>query len=81
MPTGYNASVIERALKRLETQGYLTMAGQGSKVVRVDGEDRKKMRVKDYGDPLTYLGRFVSYHKRDTVCQVQWKEVLTAVTV
>lgn len=60
MRTGYSASVIERSLKRLEAQGYLKTAGQGSIIVRVDGEDRKKMRIKDYGNPLTYVSHCVS---------------------
>ena len=63
IPLGYSDSVIRRVLERLEVQGYLITAGQGSKVVRVEGEDRKKSRIKDYGNPLTYIGQYVSHWK------------------
>ena len=62
---GYDDKVIGRVLKRLQQQGYVRLGGQGSEVVRVDGEEQRKSRVKDYGNPLTYVGHLVSHPNTD----------------
>lgn len=53
--------MVERALKRLEMQGYCTLANQGAMISGVDGEDWKKSMIKDYGNPLTYIAQYVSH--------------------
>ena len=61
---GYNDFTLKRIFKRLEAQGYLSRGRGGrSGFVRVDGEDRRKARIIEYGDPLKYVGQYVGQWK------------------
>ena len=61
---GYSDFTLKRIFKRLEVQGYLSRArGRRSGFVRVDGEDCRKARIIEYGDPLKYIGQYVGQGK------------------
>ena len=56
---GYDDALVGRVLKLLEAEGYVKRQ-RGSRLIRVDGEDRKKARIQEYGNPLKYISQYVS---------------------